>query len=155
MKIERHSKAAAVLVGGLGLALATGGTAYAVWTTSGTGTGTAVAGSSSALTVTGTANVSGLYPTAAGVAGGSVSVQNPNSFNVAITGVTFAPTQTTKGGCTASTVSFAVGAAAPTQVGAGQTVSIPLTASMTNAAEDACQGASFTTTVTVTGESAA
>lgn len=132
------------------------GVAFAYWSVSGSGDGTASAGSATPLTVSATASISGLYPTATGVAGGVVNVTNPNPFKVSLTPAPiFGSASTTKAGCTGSVVTFAVAAGAPTVINAGQTVQVPFTASMSNAAEDACQNATFTSTLQVSGQSAA
>lgn len=152
MRTSLSHKAAAVLIGTAALSLTVGGTAYAYWTTTGTGTGTATSATAGALVVSSTANVSGLYPTAGNVSGGSINVTNPNPFAVTITRG-FGATTTTTSGCTGSTVTLAVASGAPTSIGPNTTVAIPFTASMSNLAEDACQGATFTATLTVTGQS--
>jgi hypothetical protein len=155
--IKRNSRAAAVLVGAAGLVLLGSSTAYAFWTTSGSGTATGTAGTSSSLVVTGTANVTGLYPTATNVSGGSVSVRNDNPFKVSVSGASFGAVtvDTAHSACNASSVSFTPGTLPSSSInGNGGTTTITFTASMTNAAVDACQGATFTATLTVNGQSA-
>lgn len=152
MRTSLSHKAAVVLIGTAALSLTAGGTAYAYWTTTGTGTGSATSTTAGALVVSSTASVSGLYPTASNIAGGSINVTNPNPFNVTITR-SFGATSTTTPGCTGSTVTLTVAAGAPTSIGPNATVAIPFTASMSNLAEDACQGANFTATLTVNGQS--
>lgn len=157
MKIERNSKAAAVLIGGLGLALLTGGTAYAYWTTTGAGTGTASATMAQTLSAGPATVASGLYPGATGIAG-TATVSNPNPFPVTITSASFAlPTASgSLGTCTTTGVTLTAGTlpTVPAKAG-GQdgTVALPFTAAMTNASQTGCQGATFTSTVTLAGQS--
>lgn len=132
--------------------LVAGGTAFAYWTVSGSGSGSATARSASGLVVTSQATVSGLYPTGS-LSGGSLSVANNNPFAVTISS-SFGSAWTTKSGCTGSVVTFSVAAGAPTSIAANSSVSVPFSASMSNAAEDLCQGATFTATLTVNGQSA-
>lgn len=147
----RQLTTASVLVSAAGLSLLLGGTAYAFWSTSGTGAGTATAGTARDLVV-GTASVAGLFPGATNVVGGTVSVQNPNPFPVALGARTFGATTTTTSGCDPVVVTYA-SSGGPTSIAAGATVQLPLTASMTTAAANACQGASFTAPLTVTAQS--
>lgn len=158
MKLITGSRAATILVGGLGVTLLAGTAAFAVWSTNGSGNGTAAAATSKPLELTAAASVAGLYPTATDVSGGSINVKNPNAFAVAISskgfgtvGVTLAAGVT--GTCTPTTVTYGFGATQPTSIPANGTVAVPFTASMSNAAQDACQGATFTSLLTVTGAS--
>jgi hypothetical protein len=160
MTIVRHSKAAAILIGGLSLALMSGGTAYAYWTTSGTGTGTASAGTATAISAAPATVASGLYPGATGVAG-TVTVSNPNPFPVQVTAASFA-TPTAAGGlgtCTSTGVTFTAQSlttpvTVPAKVGTTNgTAPLSFTAAMSNASDNGCQGATFTSTVTLTGQS--
>lgn len=149
---RRAAQSTVVTVGVSAALVVAGGTAFAYWTVSGSGSGSATARSASALTVTSQATISGLYPTAT-LSGGSLNVTNSNPFAVAISS-SFGTASTAASGCTGSVVTFAVAAGAPASIAAGATVAIPFTASMTNAAENACQGATFTATLTVNGQSA-
>lgn len=162
MTLTTSRRATTILVSAVAIAVLAGTAAYAVWSTSGTGSGTAGATSSQGLTVSSAASVSGLYPTATNVSGGSITVSNPNPFKVAITTpLTFGVTSVSGNSstCTASTVSFTAGTPSPTVIPAKSgstngTATIPYTASMTNAAEDGCQGATFTASLTVNATSA-
>ena len=143
-----------IALGATSLALMSGGTAFAYWTTAGAGTGSAAATTSQPLVLASPVAVSGLYPTGT-VTGGSVRVTNPNPFKVQLSGATFTgPVTSTKPGCTASTVTLSVSAPA-TVVAAGGSVDLTVTAAMSNAAEDACQGAVFTQPLVVSAQSAA
>jgi hypothetical protein len=143
--IKRTSIVAAAIVALLG-----GGVAFAAWTSTGTGTGTATATSAKDLTVT-VQNVPGLYPT------GSVSVPftvtNPNPYAVKLSNVHLQSVTTGATGCDTTTVT---GADLPDTdlVAAGATsASRNFILSMSNAATDQCQGASFTVTLLVSGAS--
>jgi hypothetical protein len=164
MKLQRNSKAAAVLVGGLGVALLTGGTAYAVWTTSGTGTGTASATTAQPVTVTATA-VGNLFPGAKVPA--TLVFSNPNPFAITVTSIvpTAGPTTVTNGldnaACTTTpgvvfatlTGSWTVpakGTANGTITPAPQVVDA---VEMTNASVSGCQGATFGKSYSFTAQS--
>lgn len=152
------SKAAAIVVSAAGIALLGGSAAYAFWSTTGTGTGTATSTASSPLTLTMPASVAGLYPT--GTVTATVSVRNDNPFAVGIASMSFGVTtaeksaQSPEGTCTASTVTFAVAAGAPASIPLNGSVDVPIAVTMSNLAPDACQNATFTSTLTVNGQSA-
>lgn len=150
---RRAAQSTVVVTAAAGAVVLVAGAAFAYWTVSGSGTGSATARNASGLVVASTATVSGLYPTAT-LSGGSLSVANNNPFAVSISS-SFGSATTTAAGCTGTVVTFAVAAGAPTSISANSSVSIPFSASMSNSAENACQGASFTATLTVTGQSAA
>lgn len=156
MSIERTSKAAAVVIGGLSIAVMTGGSAYAYWTTSGSGTAAAAAGTVSALEVN-DPSVSGLFPT--GSVSGGFSVTNPNAFAVVLTeaarGAVTVDAAHAAAGCNAESVTFTTGTLLTTPLAAGDgQATVPFTATMSNAAVDACQGATFSLPLTVTAQSA-
>lgn len=154
MKFERNSKAAAVLVSGMGLALLTGGTAYAVWTTTGSGAGTASATTAQPVSVAATA-VGSLYP------GAKVPVtlvfSNPNPFPVTVTSIApTAATTTVTGGLDNAACAAASGVVFATLTGSwtipakgsanGTITPAPQVADgveMTNASVNGCQGATF------------
>ncbi len=142
-------RAAVLALAGGTTAVAGTGVGYAYWTSTGHGTGSATTGTIS-LTAD-DANVSGLYPD--GSVPVSFTVTNTSdSGSLDITAVTAGTVTTPAGGCTASTVSFAPDAPLPTDIAAsGGTAIVSGTASMTTAAENACQGATFTIPLTVTG----
>ncbi len=143
---RRSSAVAATTVGLLGL-----GVAFAAWTSTGEGTGTAEAAQAKPLAVHVT-NVTGLYPT------GSVdvpfTVSNPNPYNVTLSSVTLksVAVDAAHSDCATSVVT---GADLPVNLVAtkngGTTASQSFTVSMSNAATDACQGATFTLTLKASG----
>jgi hypothetical protein len=134
-------------------ALAGAGVAFAAWTSTGTGTGTATATSATNLVITQTATVSGLYPT--GQVSVPFTVKNPNPYSVTL--------------ATAKASNFVVDAGHSTCAvsalsGVDMVLSDVLTTNATSAAKnmvikmdntavDACQGATFTFDVKVTGAS--
>ena len=143
---RRSSAVAATTVGLLGLSVA-----FAAWTSTGEGSGTADATTAKPLTVT-VSNVNGLYPT------GSVdvpfTVSNPNAYDVTLNNVTLksVDVDNAHSGCATSVVT---GSDLPLNLVAtkngGTTASRNFTVSMSNAATDACQGATFTLTLKASG----
>jgi hypothetical protein len=139
------------------------GFVYAAWTTNGTGSGYAKAGTSQALT---TVDVSAstsatLYP---GVSGDVLlRVKNPNPYAVTVTAVSGNGTITPDGGhsgCSPTGVTFTNQTGLTINVpaksgGVDGEVETTLTnaASMSNASVNACQGATFTIPVSLTGSS--
>ena len=135
------------------------GFVYAAWTTNGGGSGYAKAGTAQALT---TVDVSAstsatLYP--GGPAGDvSIRIANPNPFPVKVTGVSGNGAITADAGhsgCTTTGVSFTDQTGLNISVAANSQVTETLSgaASMSNASLNACQGATFTIPVTISGAS--
>lgn len=146
-KIAKRSAAIAVVV----TAIAGAGVAFAAWTSNGTGTGTATAGTSTPLTITQSASATGLFPT------GSVNVpftiSNSNPYAVTLTGATATNVTSDIADCNAA-ASVTGGALTLTdRIPAGGTVSKTMVVSMSNAANDDCQGATFTFDINVSGAS--
>jgi hypothetical protein len=139
------------IVGGTVTALLVGGVAYAAWTSSGTGVGhVTAAGTPVDLGVSGT-DVGGLYPT--GSVTQNVTVTNTNPYAVKLSDLTPNNATITSNvpACTASSVTAAT--VLDTTVLAATTGSktIPVTVSMDNTANDACQSAIFTISYTAHG----
>ncbi len=155
MKTSSGSRALIVLIAGAGVTVLASGTAFAYWTTVGAGTGTAAATTAQPLTTGPATAAPGLHP--GGSATGSVVITNPNPFAVSVTSATFAAAATTAPGCTTTGVTFApatpLSAAAPLPVPARGAVTLSYTVQMTNASDDGCQGASFTSALTLAGQS--
>ena len=131
---------------------------YAAWTTNGSGSGYAKAGSSQALT---TVDVSAstaatLYP---GVSGDvKLQISNPNPYAVRVTGVSGNGTITPDAGhsgCTTTGVTFTNQSSLTIDVPASSSTTTTLTgaAAMSNASLNACQGATFTIPVALSGAS--
>jgi hypothetical protein len=137
--------------------LLAGGTAYAVWSTTGTGAGTATARGFQAVTVTaGTAPAGQLYPglTADGsTAGGDlvVNANNPNPFPVSVSVLVSSVSGCTTPGVSipgSVTASFALPASSGT---VSRTMSKVL--SMSTASSSDCQGQTLTVSLTTTAVS--
>jgi hypothetical protein len=137
---------AAATVGLLGLSVG-----FAAWTSTGEGSGDANAAQAQPLTVH-VDDVTGLYPT------GSVdvpfTVSNPNPYKVTLNSVTLktVTVDAAHSGCAANVISgtdLALNLEVPANGGTSATRNF--TVSMSNAATDACQGATFTLTLRASG----
>ena len=145
--LKRNSRRVGGIVVGI-LALLAGTVAFAAWTSSGTGTGTATARSAQALTVNVTP-ATGLFPT--GSVNVPFTVTNPNPYAVTLSKVALTGVTVNKPGCTASVVSGADLPDTDVIPAGGSTASRNFSVTMSNAAEDACQGAVFTLTLQASG----
>lgn len=140
------------------LVLGVVGLVYAAWTTSGTGSGYAKAGESQDLT---TIDISGdatvidlLYPGASGDV--KIRIDNPNSFPVTVSAIN-------GNGAITSDVPACNAGASVSYTNQSGTFAVPANsaatfvlnnaASMSNAANDDCQNATFTIPVSLTGQS--
>jgi len=140
------------------LALAAVGLVYAAWTTNGSGSGYAKAGTAQSLTtvdVSATTSAS-LYPGTSGDV--KLQISNPNPYAVRVTAVSGNGTITADAGhsgCTTTGVSFANQSSLTIDIAASSSTTSTLTgaASMSNASLNACQGATFTIPVSLTGAS--
>jgi hypothetical protein len=159
---KRVSRKLAVLTTAVAVSIV--GLVYAAWTTNGTGSGYAKAGTAQALsTVDVSASTSAtLYP--GGPAGDvTIRISNPNTYPVTVTGVSGNGTITADAGhasCTTTGVSFTDQTGLTINVPAksggvnGETqTTLSGAASMSNASVNACQGATFTIPVTLSGAS--
>jgi hypothetical protein len=131
-------------------ALMAGTVAFAAWTSNGTGTGTATATTAKNLTVNVT-NISGLYPT--GSFNVPFTVTNPNPYSVTLSKVQLQSVSVNNVGCTATVVSGADLVDTDVIAAGATTTSRNFSVSMSNAAEDACQGGVFTLTLKALGAS--
>src|ERR1044072_5477802 len=135
------------------------GFVYAAWTTNGSGSGYAKAGTSQALsTVDVSATTSArLYPGQSGH--GALKTNNPNPYTVTVTAVSLNGPQsgiTADGGhsgCTTTGVTFTDQTGLSLTVNANTATEFTLngSAAMSNASLNACQGATFTIPVSLTG----
>lgn len=155
MKTSRGSRALTVLIAGAGITVLASGSAFAYWTTVGAGAGTAAATTAAPLT-TGTATAApGLYP--GGSSNGSIVITNPNPFAVKVTSATFAAASADRSGCTTTGVTFAAttppSLSTPLTIPAKGTQPLSYTVQMSNASDDACQGATFTSALSLSGQS--
>jgi hypothetical protein len=152
---KRRITAAAVAV----LALGVAGLVYAAWTSSGSGSGYAKAGTAQDLT---TVDVSAsttatLYPGTDGDV--LIRIKNPNPYPVEVSSITGDGTitpDTSHSACSPTGVTF--------QNQTGLTIDVPANngetettlnnaAHMSNASVNACQGATFTIPVSLSGQS--
>ena len=147
---QRNLKRSSII--GTVLALLLGaGVAFAAWTSTGTGTGTATADAAQDLVVSAT-SPNELFPT--GTVEVSVSVTNPNPYNVQLSSIDFDGAATDVIGCDAAVVTSLGASDLTTVVDAdGGVVQVPVDVSMSNAATDECQNADFTVTFTANGSS--
>jgi hypothetical protein len=141
------------------IAMALGGVAYSLWSTSGNGSGSATAGSTLPITLAPATTAATLFP--GGTTAVTLSASNPNSFALHIGSISLDTTRGSQAivvdsahaGCATSTLSYSV----QTNTGTGWTVpaqsastpgtvtiSLANALSMTADAASACQGATFT-----------
>lgn len=153
-----NARTRAISVGAAVVALVAAGLVYAAWTTSGTGSGTAKATSAQALTTVDASatTTASLYPGATGNV--TIKISNPNPYPVRVNSVTGNGAITADAGhpgCATTGVSFTDQT--------GQTIDVPANgqnevtlnnaASMSNASDSGCQGATFTIPVSLAGAS--
>lgn len=133
-----------------------GGLAWAAWTATGGGSGGAQATSAQALVASPGTATNAVYP------GGSsnvvFTVANPNPYAVNLTAVGGGAIAVDSGhaGCNLSSVSFTPQSVSVSVPANATAVPVTLTnaLSMTPAGNDDCQGATFTVTLTLSGQSA-
>jgi hypothetical protein len=139
------------------------GVALAAWTTGGSGSGQAQAGSATSMTISAGTPSSSLYPT--GSADVAATITNPNPYNVHVSSIALGTVTVDAGhsSCNLGSVSVTSpqdnsgsGWDVPAKAGAVDgSLDVDLTnaISMSNAANDSCQGATFTVALTATGAS--
>ena len=154
------SRLAAVAVTGL---LVAGVAAYGAWSVSGSGTGSASAATASSLALTPGTPATALYPN--GSADVATTIANSNPFPVHVSSIALDSGQGSNGfavdaghsTCDLSTLSFAAqtNGGSGWDVPANDTLDVDLddAIAMSGAADDACQGASFTLYLTATAAS--
>lgn len=158
MKSKNPMRRKAFVIGALIGGMLFGSIAWAAWTANGSGSATAKAQTAQALT---TVDVSAtttatLYPGATGDA--LIRVNNPNPYPVRVTSVTGSGTIVSDKGaaCDGSTgVTFTNSTGVALDVGASSAATFTLSGkvAMSNASDNACQGAVFTIPVTLSGVS--
>ena len=139
------------------------GVAIAAWTTGGSGSGQASAGTAVSMTISAGTPSTNLYPTAS--ADVAAVVSNPNPYKVHVSSVALGAV-TVDGGHSACNMASVSTTSPQTNSGAGWDVPAKAGAvngsvnldlanaiSMSNAANDSCQGATFTVALTATGAS--
>lgn len=154
--MRKHVKKLSVL--GLFLAVfLIGSVVFAAWLVTGTGNGAAQADTADALVVTAGSTTAQLYPGGSGDV--KLSVQNTNPFPVALSSIVRSGAIDSSGpaACDSSTgVSFTdqpsiTGMTVPAN--GSLPVTLAGTASMSNASDNSCQGATFSIPLTVSGAS--
>jgi hypothetical protein len=145
-------RGATVALGAAIIAVACTGTARAYWSGHGGGIGASATGTI-ALTVS-TTPVAGLYPGSSIAV--TVTLKNTSAAgNLAVTSLSQSGTATIqtagKGTCNPAVVSFAVGTLPVGSLAPNQTATASGTVSMTSAAADGCQGATFAIPLIATG----
>jgi hypothetical protein len=150
--MNRRQKVVSIVVAGA--ILAGGGVAYSLWSANGTGPGQAEALQAQTLTVAAATGAADLYP---GFAGGDVSftLTNTNPYPVTFDSMTAgAVTSSDEANCSEAYVTV-IDAAGLTLSVLGDdtsgTLSIDDVVKMDALAPDACQGATFTIALTLTG----
>jgi hypothetical protein len=146
-----------VLTAAIALMIGVGvGSAFAFWSSHGTGSGTASTGTPAGVTVlaaTGTPSTKLIPNTSADL---TVTLDNPNSYAVTITGVAQNGTVTPVGGtgCTAANAGVSVATQSLLTVsvasGSGVVVHLANAVAMSSGSASGCQGASFQIPVTLT-----
>lgn len=152
---RRPRRRALLVVAALATGVIAAGIAIGAWSVSGSGSGYAKAASGSALTLSdaSASTTADLYPGATGSV--KLRVTNPNAFPVRITTVTGTGAVTSDKGaaCDAATgVTFSNQSSLALDLAAGATTTFTLSGavSMSNASDNACQGAVFSVPVSVT-----
>ena len=134
-------------------ALAAAGVAYASWAATGTGSGTGTATNSTPFVVQQSSSASGLYPT--GQAPVPFTVKNSNAYPVTLANakVSNFAVDSAHSGCNVSSLSAADLTLTDTLPGGATSSAKQMIVKMDNSAVDACQGATFTFDIKVTGAS--
>jgi hypothetical protein len=145
------------VAGGVVAGLMASGIAWAAWTANGTGEGYTKATTAVALTTddVSATTVGQLYPGGSGDV--KLTINNPNPYPVQVTSITGNGTivaDSGHAGCTTTGVSFANQTGTWNVAANGETaVTLTGAASMSNASLNACQGATFTIPVALSGAS--
>ncbi len=143
-----------VVAGGLVAGMLASGVAWAAWTADGTGNGYAGATTAEELTTSVVTAPADLYP--GGTGDVKVTINNPNDYAVDVTSIAGDGAITADlAGCTTTGVTF-TDQTGTWNVAANGSSTVTLTgaASMSNASDNACQGAVFTIPVALSGASA-
>lgn len=144
-----------VVAGALVAGLMASGIAWAAWTADGTGNGYAQATTAEELTTSVATASADLYP--GGTGDVEITINNPNPYPVEVTSIEGDGAITADlPGCTTTGVSF-TDQAGTWAVAAddSETFTLADAASMSNASDNACQGAVFTIPVALSGASTA
>jgi hypothetical protein len=134
-------------------ALVGAGVAFAAWTSQGTGTGTATAGSATNLVITQTGTATGLYPTGQVSVPFTVKNTNPYSVTLATAKASNFTVDAGHSGCLVSAISGVDLTLSDVLTTGSTSAAKNMVIKMDNTAVDACQGATFTFDIKVTGAS--
>lgn len=149
---SRSKKRLAVLGGALAILVIGGGIALAAYLSSGTGTGETT--SSVAVNSTISPNTPGAQLFPGSTTAYTVTINNPNPYPVKVVSIS-ASSSAASGACPAGTIT-STGATNPSgTIAANGTGNHPLTATMVNDPDNACQGKTFTMPLTAQLASAA
>jgi hypothetical protein len=158
----KNNKKRLITVVSLAIAGSIIGVAIAAWTTGGSGSGQASAGSAGSMTISAGTPSSSLYPTAS--ADVAATISNPNPYKVHVSSIALGAVSVDGGhsGCNTASVTVTSpqtnggpGWDVPAKSGVNGTLDVDLAdaIAMSNAANDSCQGATFTVALTATGAS--
>jgi hypothetical protein len=148
----------ALVIGGSAI-----GVAIAAWTTGASGSGQASAGTAASMTISAGTPSTSLYPTAS--ADVAAVVSNPNPYKVHVSSISLGAVTVDAGHSSCNTGSVSITspqdnggsgwdvAAKSGTVNGSLNVDLANAISMSNAANDSCQGATFTVALTATGAS--
>jgi len=133
--------------------VAGGGAAWALWSAGGTGSGRTTALTAQSITVTAATGPASLYP---GATDGDITftLTNPNPYPVRMTAMTSGAITSSNPACATTNITVAPATGLTLDVAANATTglqSINNVVSMVAGAPDACQGVTFTITLTLTG----
>jgi hypothetical protein len=131
-----------------------GSVVFAAWLVTGEGNGAAQATTADDLVVSPGTTTADLYPGSDGDV--ELTIENPNAFDVTLSSIAGDGAVTTgAAGCNTTGVTFTAPATTGQAIAAGATLnlSLPNAASMSNASDNACQGATFSVPVTVSASS--
>jgi hypothetical protein len=131
-----------------------GSVVFAAWLVTGEGNGAAQATSADDLVVASGSTTADLYPGSDGDV--ELTIENPNPFDVEVSSIVGnGPVTSGAPGCSTTGVSFTdqTGMTLAIAAGATATVSLDDAASMSNASDTGCQGATFSVPVTVSASS--
>jgi hypothetical protein len=147
--VTRRVATTAVAIAVLGGA----GVAFASWAATGTGSGSGTASTATPFVVQQSGTASGLYPT--GQASVPFTVKNPNSYPVTLSTAKANNfrVDSTHSACNASSLSAADVALSGSLPAGATSATKQIVVTMDNSAVDACQGATFTFDILVTGAS--
>lgn len=151
-----RKKKVAILAGALGALLAIG-VAFAQWTATGTGSGYAKAKTAVDLSTVAVTPAATLYP--GGTGNALISIVNPNDYKVRVTDITGNGTITSdvpacdSGGTGVTFTNQTLQSLDVPAHSAGTLFTLTGAVSMDNTSDNACQGATFTIPVTLSGHS--